>query len=145
MNDSQEKYTSTIEKIYSTRNRRGYQKVRRLVRWNLYLPSNAHNFCRENKTINMFMFYWLWKFQSNTLINNHFMIKYKEHGMVTRCSRRLVLWYSTASLFFFLYFKTLLARYTEVNATLNNLLFYMNISIWRTVDWNWQCFTKRGV
>ena len=35
-----------------------------------------------------------------------------------------------------------LARYTEVNATLNNI-FYMNISIWRTVGWNWQCFTKR--
>ena len=28
MNDSQEKYTSTIVKMYSTRNRRGYQKVR---------------------------------------------------------------------------------------------------------------------
>ena len=35
-----------------------------------------------------------------------------------------------------------LARYTEGNATLNNI-FYMNISIWRTVGWNWQCFTKR--
>ena len=33
---------------------------------------------------------------------------------------------------YFLYFKTPLARYTEVIATLNNL-FYMNISIWRTL------------
>ena len=37
-----------------------------------------------------------------------------------------------------------MARYTEVNATLNNL-FYMNISIWRTVDWKRECFTKWGV
>ena len=29
-----------------------------------------------------------WKFKSNTLINNHFIIKYKVHGIVTRHSRR---------------------------------------------------------
>ena len=38
---------------------------------------------------------------------------------------------------YFLYFNTLLARYTEVNAN-------MNISIRRTVERNWQCFTKRS-
>ena len=36
---------------------------------------------------------------------------------------------------FFLNFSKLLARYTDVNAN-------KNISVWRTVEWNWQCFTK---
>ena len=54
--------------------------------------------------------------------------------MVTRRSRRFIPWYSTTSLFFkvtfhtFNTFNTLLARYTEVNATINNL-FYMNIIV----------------
>ena len=66
------------------------------------------------------MFYWLWKCKSNTLINNHFIIKYKVHGMVPRRSRRLVPWYSFFQLLFILYYN-LLAMYTEINATLNNL------------------------
>ena len=44
----------------------------------------------ENKTTNV---YWLWKFKSNTLKNNHFIIK----GMVN----------------------TLLAKYKKVNADMN--------------------------
>ena len=82
MNNYQEKYKSiSTEKMLSTQDTKGYQKLRRLVRWYLYLLSYAYNFCKENKTT---MFYWLWKLKSNTLINNHFIIKYKVYGMVTR-------------------------------------------------------------
>ena len=98
MNNYQEKYKSiSTEKMLSTQDTKGYQKLRRLVRWYLYLLSYAYNFCKENKTT---MFYWLWKLKSNTLINNHFIIKYKVYGMVTRRNRRLIPWYSTTSLFF---------------------------------------------
>ena len=45
------------------------------------------------------MFYYLLKFQSNTLLINYFIIKYKLHGMVIRRSRRWVSWRSTKSLF----------------------------------------------
>ena len=52
----------------------------------------------------------------NTLINNHFIIKYNLHCMVTLCSIRWVPWRSATSLFFSdsLYFDTLLTKYTEV-------------------------------
>ena len=65
---------------------KGYQKVRRLVRCYLYLLSFAYNFYME-KTTNVLL---VVKCKSNTLINNHFIIKFKVHGMVTRRSRRLV-------------------------------------------------------
>ena len=45
------------------------------------------------------MFYQLWKFKLDTLIINHFIIKYNLYGMVTRRSLRRVPWRSTASLF----------------------------------------------
>ena len=68
---------------------KGYQKVRRLVRCYLYLLSIsfAYNFCMEKKPTNILL---VVKCKSNTLINNHFIIKFKVHGMVTRRSRRLV-------------------------------------------------------
>ena len=51
-----EKYTSiSIKERKLIQNRKSYQKVRRLVRWYLYLLSIVYNFCIENET----MFYWL--------------------------------------------------------------------------------------
>ena len=32
------------------------------------------------------MFYWLWKFKSNTLINNHFIIKYFKYMIRSPCA-----------------------------------------------------------
>ena len=43
------------EEMWPTQYTRGYQKVRRLVRWNLYILSYAYNFCRENKTTNFLL------------------------------------------------------------------------------------------
>ena len=89
------------------------------------------------------MFYWLWKCKSNTLINI----------IILSSNTKYMVWSPFSSVLFhnvivlqcyFLYLNTLLARYTEVNATVSNL-FYMNISIWRTVNWKWECFTKWGV
>ena len=85
---------------------RVFLKVRRLVRWKLYLLSFAYNFCREKKPKKCF--FWLWQFKSNTLINNHFIIKYFKNGMVTLRSRRSVPWYSTTTLFFKVTFHTLI-------------------------------------
>ena len=75
------------------------------------------------------MFYVLVKFKPDTLIINHFIIKYKLHGMVTRRSLCWVPWSSTTSFFFqcySLHFITFLARYTEVKYHLKQS-FYMNI------------------
>ena len=55
------------------------------------------------------MFYQLWKFKLDTLIINHFIIKYILYGMVTRRSLRQVSWRSTTLLFlpfYSLYFNT---------------------------------------
>ena len=86
--------------------------------------------------------------KSYTLINNHFIIKYVEsnkYGHPAHLPFSSVIFHNVIVFqCFFLYFNTPLACYTEVNATLNNL-FYMNISIWWSIDWNWQCFSKRSV
>ena len=52
------------------------------------------------------MFYLLLEFKLNTMKINHFIIKHKLHGMVTRRSGSWVSWRSATSLFFniFLYF-----------------------------------------
>ena len=56
MNNYQEKYKSiSTEKMLSTQDTKGYQKLRRLVRWYLYLLSYAYNFCKENKTTNVLL------------------------------------------------------------------------------------------
>ena len=36
--------------LFSSISTRGYQKIRRLIRWNQYLLSYVYNFCRENET-----------------------------------------------------------------------------------------------
>ena len=76
------------------------------------------------------MFYWLWKLNSNTCINNHFIIKYFKymvwsvgHSAQSPFSSEI---FHITSLFFNVTFY--MARYTEVNAALNNLL-YLNTSI----------------
>ena len=52
---------------------RGYQKVRRLMQWNQYFLSYAYRFVGNLKQQ---MFYQLWKYKLETLIINHFIIKY---------------------------------------------------------------------
>ena len=52
------------------------------------------------------MFYWLGKFKLETLINNHFIIKYFEY----------MVWSPCAEAVYFL--NTFLARFTEVNANI---------------------------
>ena len=64
--------------------------------WNQYLLSYAYRFCREYKTKNVLS---IVKIRQNTLIINHFIIKYKLHGMVTRCIHRGVPGCSTTSFF----------------------------------------------
>ena len=91
------------------------------------------------------IFYQLWKFKLVTLIINHFIITNNLYGMATWRHLRLFPWCSATSLFFSitltLYFKTLLAKYTEVKYQLNHS-FLHEYQIWRTVEWNWQCFQK---
>ena len=73
----------------------GHKIVRRLVLWNQQFLRYAYKFWKEYKTTNVHMY---WKLSPNTF--NHSIIKYKLHGMVTRCSRRWVPWRSTTSVFF---------------------------------------------
>ena len=47
--------------------------------------------------IKQHMYYWLWKFKTNTLINNHFIIKYLKNMV---WSNDAVAVYFTTSLFF---------------------------------------------
>ena len=75
------------------------------------------------------MFYQFWKFKLDTLINNHFLIKYILYGMVTRRSLRWVPWRSTTSLFshVILYILIHFRSSTQKSNTNFNNLFYMNI------------------
>ena len=58
------------------------------------------------------MFYWLWQFRPNTLINtgNHFIIKYKVHAMMVCLPGAIAIvpWCSTTLLFFNVTFYALL-------------------------------------
>ena len=113
----------SLDKLPSTR---GYNKVRRLMQWN------------KKK-------YQLWIFKLDTLITNHFIIKYILYGMIIRRSLRWDPWRSTASLIFhvyFLYFNKLKQGTQESNTNLNNL-FLDEYQIWWNAEWNLQCFTKR--
>ena len=69
------------------------------------------------------MFYWLWELKSNTLINNHFIIKYFDYMVWSPCAVAVyssVIFHNvTVFQCYSLYFNTLLARYTEVNANMN--------------------------
>ena len=44
-----------------------------------------------------------------------------------------------------LYFNKLKAKYTEVKYLLKQSLFLHEYQIWWTVEWSWQCFTKRRI
>ena len=74
-------------------------------------------------------FYQFWKFKLDTLIINHFIIKYILYGMVTRRSLRWVPWRSTTSLFCHvtLYILVHFRSSTQKSNTNFNNLFYMNI------------------
>ena len=67
------------------------------------------------------MFYQLWKFMLDTLIINHFIIKYILYGMVTRRSLRRVPWRSTTLLF------SHVTLYILIHTGVKYQLFYMNI------------------
>ena len=75
------------------------------------------------------MFHQLWKFKLDTLIINHFIIKYILYGIVTRRSLRRVPWRSTTlllshvSLYILIHFRSS----TQKSNTIFNNLFYMNI------------------
>ena len=75
------------------------------------------------------MFYQLWKFKLDTLIINHFIIKYILYGMVTRRSRLRVPWRSTTLLFsnVTLYILIHLRSSAQKSNTNFNNLFYMTI------------------
>ena len=75
------------------------------------------------------MFYQLWKFKLDTLIINHFIIKYNLYGMVTRRSLRRVPWRSKTSLFshVILYILIHFRSSTQKSNTNFNNLVYMNI------------------
>ena len=90
-------------------------------------------------------FYRLWKYKQDTLIINHFIIKYILYGMVTRRSLRGVPWRSTTSLFFNFTLYTLIHFWLgtqKSNTNLNNLFFH-EYQVCGTVEWNRQCFTKK--
>ena len=67
------------------------------------------------------MFYQLWKFKLDTLINNYFIIKKIVYGIVTVKLHNVIIFPC-----YFLYFNTLLAGYTEVKYQLKSS-FFMNI------------------
>ena len=70
-----------------------------------------------------------YKFKSNTLKNNHFITKYKVHGIVNRRSRRGVPLCSTTSLVFNVTRYTLIHNWLftqKPNSDLNDR-FYMNM------------------
>ena len=73
-----------------------------------------YNFCRENKQQ---MFNWLWKFKSNTLINNNFIIKYFKYTWYGHPAQSPIISVIFHNVIvyecYFLYFNTLLARYTQ--------------------------------
>ena len=75
------------------------------------------------------MFIQLWEFKIDTLIINHFIIKYILYGMVTRRSLRWVLWRSTTSLFSHVTLYILLHFKSGTQKSNTNVinLFYMNI------------------
>ena len=106
-----EKYTSiSIEKnVINSECERSSKDC--MVRWYQYLLIKlCYTFVRK---IKQHMFYsWLRRYKSNTLINNHFIIKYKVDGTCIWSSgaglRRLVPWYSKTSLFFNVTFYTLM-------------------------------------
>ena len=72
------------------------------------------------------IFNYLWKIKQTTLIIDHFIIKYKLHGMVIRRSRRSVPWRSTTSLFFDVTFYTLILFWlgTQKSNTNFNYIIY---------------------
>ena len=119
---------------------RGYQKGLSLMQWNQYLLSYAVENIKQK------MFYQLWKLDKNTLIINHFIIKYILHGMVTRSIQRGVpgLFHSViflnVNLYTLIHF---LARY-KVKYQLKQSYFHA-YWIWWIVEWIWQCFTKKWV
>ena len=78
------------------------------------------------------------------MINNHFIVKYNLYGMVTRRSLHWVPWRSTTSLFFNVTLYTLIHFWLSTKKVKYQLkqLFLHEYQIWRTVRWNWQCFTK---
>ena len=97
---------------------RGYQKVRRLMRWNQYFDFLG-NIIKQ-------MFYQLWKFELYTLIINHFITKNNLYGMVTRRSLRWVSWRSTTSLFFIVTLYTL--RHFWLSTQKSMIYMYRHIS-----------------
>ena len=92
------------------------------------------------------MFYHLWKFKLDTLIINHYIIKYILYGMVTWRSLRRVPWRSTTSFFkkknATLFTLRQFCLSTQKSNTNFNNLFSHEYQIWQTAEWNWQCFTK---
>ena len=103
---------------------RGYQKVRRLMQWNQYFLSYAYRFCREYKKQ---LFYQLWKFKLDTLIINHFIIKYILYGHPAQSPLSSVTFHNVivfhVSLYVLIHFWTS----TQKSNTNFNNLFYMNI------------------
>ena len=55
------------------------------MRWNQYLLSYAYKICGEYNATNRLLFV---KIYAKYVDINHFIVKYKLHGMVTRRSRR---------------------------------------------------------
>ena len=112
-------------KSISWRSTRGYQKVRRMMRWNQYLLNYAYKFCREYKTTYILSVV-------KTLIINHFIIENNLYGMVTRRSLRWVPWRSTTSLFFNVTLYTLVfmnIKFDELLSEIGNVFKKTRVSL----------------
>ena len=94
---------------------RGYQKVRRLMRWNQYLSSFAHKFCRGYKTTYKCFIScknWTRHVDDSSFYHRKHFIWY---GHPAQSPFSSVTFHNVIVIqCYFLYFNTLLARYTEV-------------------------------